>query len=113
MKTKLARLICLNAVLLLFSGILFASNVQTHKESSYKKLHYSSQTETSVDVFTFLEEEEDDESVFELFTFDNRDFFYTFQIQYFPKISIKTEESFRSFSTEKTPIWIKIRRIIQ
>lgn len=113
MKTFFARLICLNAVILLFSGILFsATNFQQHSSSNYKKVHYSSKSEVNVECLSFLEEEEEEDNIFEF----NYHFDFECPSIFFKEKSINSPEfhstSYQYSPTEKTPRWIKIRHII-
>ena len=113
MKTLFARLICLNAVILLTSGILFsATSVQNHIHSSFKKAHYSSKSELNVESLSFLEEEKEDDNLIE--------FNYLFDFEcpsvYFKEKTVEKPQFhptvYQFTHTEKTPRWIKIRHII-
>lgn len=113
MKTLFARLICLNAVILLTSGILFsATHVQPQSTSNYKKVHYSAKSELNVESLSFLEEEEEEDNFLE--------FNYLFDFEcpsiFFKEKSINKPQfhptSYQYSHTEKTPRWIKIRHII-
>ena len=115
MKLIFARIICLNAVILLTSGILFgAIDLQSSVSTSSKKIHYSSNTDLSVDTFSFFEEdeEEDENHILDLSCFfnDNR---YRHSISN-KKIEVQDDIISKDLLHEihKTPIWIKYRHII-
>ena len=115
MKLLFARIICLQAVILLTSGILFgAIDQKNSSNSSFKKLHFSQKSEINFESFSFFEEEEEEE--------DNHLINFSVLVDYlgcsfYYKNGHQTTQN--SFSTknlssrsDKTPIWIKIRSII-
>lgn len=56
MKLLFARIICLQAVILLTSGILFgAIDQKNSSNSSFKKLHFSQKSEINFESFSFFE----------------------------------------------------------
>lgn len=116
MKLLFARIICLQAVILLTSGILFgAIDLKNGSNSSFKKLHFSQKSEINFESFSFFEEEEEEEednhliNFSTLFDFESCSFYYKNGHQ-------TTTYSFTTLNlpsrSNKTPIWIKIRSII-
>ena len=56
MKLLFAKFICLQAVILLISGILFgAIDQKNSSNSSFKKLHFSQKSEINFESFSFFE----------------------------------------------------------
>lgn len=113
MKLIFARLVCLNAVILLTSGILFgAIDLKSSVSTSINKIHFSSKSELSIGSFSFIEEEEEDDENHILnlpFLFD-----YTPCSTDYKKLENLNQinSKYQPNSTDKTPIWIKIRHII-
>ncbi len=112
MKLIFARIICLNAVILLTSGILFgAIDLQSSVSTSSKKIHYSSNTDLSLDSFSFLEEEEEEDALNLTFLVD-----YNYKTQLTKNKKLDNLNKFTSKYfinvTNKTPIWIIQRHII-
>ena len=113
MKLLFARIICLQAVILLISGILFgAIDQKNSSNSSFKKLHFSQKSEINFESFSFFEEEEEDNHLINfstLFDYESCSFYFKNRHQ-------TTQNSFStknlSSRSDKTPIWIKIRSII-
>ena len=114
MKLLFARLVCLNAVILLTSGLLFGAIVlKSSAYSNIKKSHYSTKSDISFDSFSFFEDEEDD---------DEQSIKITYLFDYNQPVFLNTKRDlknhFNSSSNyllhviHKTPIWIKIRHII-
>lgn len=116
MKLLFARIICLQAVILLTSGILFgAIDQKNSSNSSFKKLHFSQKSEINFESFSFFEEEEEEEEDNHLINFSTL-FDYESCSFYFKNRHQTTHNSFitknLSSRSDKTPIWIKIRSII-
>lgn len=115
MKLLFAKFICLQAVILLISGILFgAIDQKNSSNSSFKKLHFSQKSEINFESFSFFEEEEEEE--------DNHLIHFSVLVDfvgcsyYYKNGHQTTSYSFNTknllCSPNKTPIWIKIRSII-
>lgn len=115
MKLIFARFICLNAVVLLTSGILFgAIDLKSSISTSIKNTHYSSKSDLCVDTFSFFEEdeEEDENHIIDLSCFFN-DNSYRHSISN-KKIEVQDDIISKDLlqAVHKTPIWIKYRHII-
>ena len=62
MKLKIARIVCLNAVILLTSRILFgAIDLKSSVSRSTNNIHFSAKSDLNIGSFSFIEEEYDDE----------------------------------------------------
>ena len=112
MKLILARFICLNAVILLTSGILFgAIDLKSSVSRSTNTIHFSAKSDLNIGSFSFIEEEEDDEG-----HILNLTFLFDSNIRLTGNKKLTNLNQFISkyqFNiSDKTPIWIKIRHII-
>lgn len=114
MKLLFARLVCLNAVILLTSGILFgAIDLKSSVSTTTNKKHFSAKSDLNIGSFSFFEEEEED---------DEQSIKINYLLDYNQSVFLNTKRDLKNHRNNssnyllhvihKTPIWIKIRHII-
>lgn len=112
MKLFLARLICLNTVILLTTCILFgAVDLKKTSNTSFKKSHLFSKSEINFETFSFFEEEEE-EHFFDFSLLLNFDHFSFFHKNFDQNSICFFESNHKLLRSNKIPIWIKTRHII-